>query len=351
MSPIFLLLLIFKAPETLCNRGKESETNHHTSGNFSEEEIEFNEIYANTTADIQPLQNGPTYKCGIVDIDTSGFRSFTTLKPNRLWANAKINWNFVTIGDQNSFYKDVNIGLSKADVDTVKAAMKQIEDETCFKFEQVKNPTKGQPWLLIHRIGKHREHTCQLSYVQQNLVGKDIAGLGDIFSNFMDDTKETVCFNGAFAGYGSDIPQSLVISQTELNAQNQDAVGLIVHELLHNLGLGHTQKRQDAKDNIDINWKNIDETRHDQYKACIEEDDPACKNYKNYNTYRTPYDCSSIMHYGYTDFLSKEAQEAQGQKTMVAKDPRTCKLSPYGKNKLSKTDVDIINKMYCKGTR
>ena len=77
------------------------------------------------------------------------------MKPNQFWANAKIKWNFVTVGDQfekYSFYKDANIGLSMADVDTVFNAMKQIEDETCFKFEHVKKPTKGQPWLLIHRI-------------------------------------------------------------------------------------------------------------------------------------------------------------------------------------------------------
>jgi len=332
--PSLLLLLLFKAPKT--------------SGTFSEEEIEFQEIYANTTADIKPLYKGTAHKCGIVDIDTSGLRSFTNMKPNQFWASAKIKWNFVTVGDQfekYSFYKDAKIGLSKADVDTVLNAMKQIEDETCFKFKHVIKPTKGQPWLLIHRIAKHEDLTCQLSYVQKNLVGKNIAGLGDIFSKMKHKVEEDVCFSGgAFAYYGSDSPQSLVISQTKLNAQNQVDVGLLVHELLHNLGLGHTQKRQDAKEHIFINWENIDEANHGEYKPCTEEEDPACK---YYNTYRTPYDCSSIMNYGYTTFL-KTSKE--GQKTMVAKDPSTCELSPNGPSKLSKTDVDLINKMYCKGT-
>ena len=164
----------------------------------------------------------------------------------------------------------------------------------------------------------------------------------------MDYEKEDVCFSGAFAFYGSASPQFLVISETKLDSTNQADVGLIVHELLHNLGLGHTQKRQDAKDHIVINWKNIDEISHRQYKTCTKKDDPACK---YYNTNRTPYDCKSIMHYGDMTFITDEA-EKQGLKTMVAKDPSTCEISSYGHNQLSETDIDlyrcIANKQSCR---
>ena len=314
------------------------------AGNFSEEEVEFKEIYANATADIEPLYN---HGCGIdnVEMEMRRLRSYTNMQANQFWANAKINWNFVTTGDEYekfSVYKDVNLGLTKADVDTVVAAMKQIEARTCFKFERVK-PTKGQPWLLILRDSKHSDLSCQLSYVQQNLVGKDIAGLGDIF--WLMKYAGTDCFPGAYAWYGSASPQTFVISKTRLSNTNQNDIGLVVHELLHNLGLGHTQKRQDAKDHIDIKWENIERNSYSQYEPCIEAKDPSCK---YYNAYGTPYDCNSIMHYADVYFLTQAAR-SQGLKTMVAKSPATCDITT-GKSQLSGNDIDLINKMYCKDT-
>jgi len=319
------------------------------SGTFFGEDLK--EIYANTIADNQPShKNARHYKCGINDIDTNGndFNcGFTTMNSNQFWANATISWSFVSIGSDYkkcSFYEDANIGLSKADVVTVKSAMKQIEEKTCFKFEHVKKPTKGQPWLLIHRIGKNQEDLpCQLSYVQQNLLGKDIAGLGDIFDHLKDATDEDVCFpNGAFAYYGSASPQKLVISQIKLDPTDQEHVGLMVHEILHNLGIGHTNKRQDAKDHIEIKEENINKHALNNYKACSE-NDAACR---AYNTYGTPYDCSSIMHYGDQSFITEEAK-SRNEKTMVAKDPSTCKLPSFSPSQLSETDVFLINKMYC----
>ena len=317
-------------------------TTVQVAGNFSEEDEEFKEIYANATADIEPLYN---HGCGIdnVEVEMRRLRSYTNMKENMFWANAKINWNFVTTGDEYekfSVYKDVNLGLTKADVDPVLAAMKQIEARTCFKFERVK-PTKGQPWLLILRDSRHSDLTCQKSYVQQNLVGKDIAGLGDIF--WLMKYAGSDCFPGAYAWYGSASPQAFVISQTRLSNTNQGDIGLVVHELLHNLGLGHTQKRQDAKDYIDIKWENIQKNSYSQYEPCIEAKDPACK---YYNAYGTPYDCNSIMHYADVYFLTPEAR-SRGLKTMVAKNPSTCSIST-GKSQLTSTDVDLINKMYCK---
>ena len=42
--------------------------------------------------------------------------------------------------------------------------------------------------------------------------------------------------------YGSASPQNFVVSQTQLSPDQQNDIGLVVHELLHNLGLGHTQE-------------------------------------------------------------------------------------------------------------
>jgi len=351
---LFLTFFLIFTPQVIFSlsdrfpAGEECEIMLSTPGTFFGEDLK--EIYANTIADNQPShKNARHYKCGINDIDTNGNdfnRGFTKMNSNQFWANATISWSFVSIGDEYkkcSFYKDANIGLSKADVVTVKSAIKQIEEKTCFKFEHVKKPTKGQPWLLIHRIGKYQDLSCQLSYVQQNLLGKDIAGLGDIFDHLKDATDDQVCFpNGAFADYGSASPQKLVISQIKLDPSDQEHVGLMVHEILHNLGIGHTNKRRDAKDYIEIKEENIIKQALNNYKACTE-GDAACK---AYNTYGTPYDCSSIMHYGDQSFITDEAK-SRNEKTMVAKDPSTCKISSFSPSQLSETDVLLINKMYC----
>ena len=79
-----------------------------------------------------------------------------------------------------------------------------------------------------------------------------------------------------------------------LNPNYQGHVGLMVHELLHVLGLGHTHKRQDAKDHIDIQWANIEQSAYRQYEPCVEAKDARCSRYTHYGT---EYDCNSIMHY------------------------------------------------------
>merc|ERR1712126_633115 len=276
------------------------------------------EISADTRTDNQP------YICGNVDETDTEYGedySYTTLieNENRFWKkNEAISWSFVSIGNE-SFLQDANIDLSKVDVQTVRAALKHIEEKTCIRFKHLKSPPKDKPRILIHRMGKHDDNSCQLSYAKQKFVGKDIAGLGDIFDHLTDKTNGEVCFRGAQASIGSASPAFLLISQMNPNPSRPNHVGLLVHELLHNLGLGHTQKRQDANDHIEIKEENIQKLKFHNYKACTVENDRNCK---SYNTYGTPYDCSSIMHYGDTLFLTEEAR-ARNAKTMVARNPST----------------------------
>merc|ERR1719427_1085350 len=218
--------------------------------------------------------------------------------------------------------------------------MKQIEDKTCIKFNKVK-PVKDQPWLFVSRDARANDKACQRAYVKSTYVGKDVAGLGDIYKRFGWVTTGA-CFGGAYAWYGSDSPQNFGISKTTLTDDNQGDIGLVVHELLHNLGVGHTQKRQDASRHIYIDWGNIQTGSHGQYKPCIESEDRTCS---RYNDYGTPYDCMSIMHYRDTFFLTREAGN-RGAKTMTAKRP-SCDLKSHA-NRLSQAEIDILTKMYCK---
>ena len=75
-----------------------------------------------------------------------------------------------------------------------------------------------------------------------------------------------------------------------LNKQGCLYYGVVQHEFLHALGFQHEQTRSDRDYYVKINWENID-------------------SYMAYNFYKqdtnnldTPYDYSSVMHYGRTAF-------------------------------------------------
>merc|ERR1711892_858448 len=303
-------------------------------------EVEFKELYKNASSEIKPEYR---HHCGIDPIEDNMRRmdtSYTSMSAEEIWANGVIPWSFVSTGDdfaKFAVHTDENVGLTKDDVETVMAAMKQIEDKTCIMFNRVK-PVKGQPWLFIFRDNKISDMSCQIPYIKSDLVGKDTKGLGDIYS-MMQWAPDDFCFSGAYAGYGSRSPQNLVISKAILKKDDQRSIGLIVHELLHNLGIGHTQKRQDASENIEINWGNIEPSSQRQYEACIEAN--GCT---RYNHYDTEYDCMSIMHYRDYFPLTSEARSARN-KTMVAK-KEGCNLSS-SVNTLTPTDIEILKKMYC----
>ena len=51
------------------------------------------------------------------------------------------------------------------------------------------------------------------------------------------------CFGGAYAStLGAGSPVFMVASQIDVD-DTESTVGLFVHEFLHNLGVGHSQKR------------------------------------------------------------------------------------------------------------
>jgi len=276
---------------------------------------------------------------------TGKHRSFTNMKADQFWKGGVIPWAYVSTANNiyinDAVHVDDNVGLDKNDVETIKKAMETIEDKTCIKFKLVK-PVLGQDWLFIYReANASYPHACQIAYAKANLVGKDIKGLGDIYGGF-DGLNDTDCFPGAFAGYGSAGPQILGISKTSLFNIFEGDVGLIIHELLHVIGIGHTQKRQDASANIKINWGNIaGDDGKEQYEPCIVAKDSRCS---QYNTYGTEYDCMSIMHYRDTSAIT-DAAWAAGNKTMVAT-YGGCDLSSPN-NHLRPADTLIINRMYC----
>jgi hypothetical protein len=61
--------------------------------------------------------------------------------------------------------------------------------------------------------------------------------------------------------------------------------GLVLHELFHVLGIGHTHRRSDRDEYITVNYSNLEDGWFEQYEKC-----PRCK-------FHGPYECNSVMHY------------------------------------------------------
>ncbi|XP_063745671.1 hatching enzyme 1.2-like isoform X2 [Eleginops maclovinus] len=103
--------------------------------------------------------------------------------------------------------------------------------------------------------------------------------------------------------------------------------GTVQHELLHALGFHHEHTRSDRDRYVRINWKNIPSASVNNF------------NKMNTNNLNTPYDYSSVMHYGRTFFAS-----AFGADTIT---PIPDSSVPIGqRNGMSYIDIVRINKLY-----
>ncbi|XP_074471219.1 low choriolytic enzyme-like isoform X2 [Sebastes fasciatus] len=102
--------------------------------------------------------------------------------------------------------------------------------------------------------------------------------------------------------------------------------GIIQHELLHALGFYHEHTRSDRDQYVKINWDNV-------YKFSV-------YNFRKQDTnnLNTPYDYSSIMHYGRNAFGKRRSE------TII---PIPDSSVPIGqRDELSKIDILRINRLY-----
>ncbi|XP_018551653.1 LOW QUALITY PROTEIN: low choriolytic enzyme-like [Lates calcarifer] len=102
--------------------------------------------------------------------------------------------------------------------------------------------------------------------------------------------------------------------------------GIIQHELLHALGFYHEHTRSDRDQYVKINWENI----HEYFAYNFDK--------KDTDNLNTPYDYSSVMHYGKTAF------GINGLETIT---PIPDPSAPIGqRNGLSDIDILRINRLY-----
>jgi len=108
--------------------------------------------------------------------------------------------------------------------------------------------------------------------------------------------------------------------------------GGVLHELMHVLGIMHTQKRCDRDQHIYYHPQCVQSGRHSQYqKDC------------NLNNHGVPYTCNSVMHYGSQTFGNGKCP------TMTPKSA-ACKrvgISAQGSNHPNKEDWLILRRAHC----
>merc|ERR1712128_280378 len=131
---------------------------------------------------------------------------------------------------------------------------------------------------------------------------------------------------------------------------------IVVHELLHVVGVKHEQCRADRDDYIDINWSNIQDGGPSQYykdnwvggavptNICKETLDYAnCRSTYFTTACDLPYDYTSVMHYSARSFAIDSNQDV-----MTAKDGSVTAL---GNTELSELDKQKLQCLYqCDGT-
>nr|BAI68375.1 hatching enzyme [Stomias nebulosus] len=103
--------------------------------------------------------------------------------------------------------------------------------------------------------------------------------------------------------------------------------GVIQHEFLHALGFQHEQTRSDRDQHVRINWEYIKSNMAYNFYQ------------RNTNNLGTPYDYSSIMHYGRTAFSTR-----YGKETITPIPNPNVKIGQ--RRGLSRIDVLRINRLY-----
>ena len=133
--------------------------------------------------------------CGGILEDISEERGYMNQK-SPLWPNSEVTYSFVSDGsdlttNEAAFYIDEKIGFNAEEIKVIVKSMKEIEADTCIKFQHVV-PTLGKPWILIMRDGRKVPNECYVEYITENLVSKTIGDLGQPFSKY----GREFCFRG-----------------------------------------------------------------------------------------------------------------------------------------------------------
>ena len=196
----------------------------------------FDIFFQNVVSDSRPIS---PVDCGGYQIEEDLVRGIHSY--DKLWERGLVEYSFVSDGsdavlDSKAVYIDQNIGLSRRQMEVMIKAMKAIMEVTCIRFQEV-IPEPNKKWLMFMKEGTSR--ICHRNYIKTSLQHVEVHNLGQIFNRNWGSTR---CVRGAWATLGAWEPSLVVVGAKDIGPNKWD-VGLIIHQLLHTLGVGHTQNR------------------------------------------------------------------------------------------------------------
>ncbi|VDP58410.1 unnamed protein product [Heligmosomoides polygyrus] len=129
----------------------------------------------------------------------------------------------------------------------------------------------------------------------------------------LENNSEATC--SAFVGHSPGSNPVMLENNNEATCLRHD---LVIHELLHVIGLWHEHQRIDRDKYIQVIYSNIAPDDWSQF-AFVGKDFGA-------TTYDLPYDYTSVMHYGKTDVIgtAKEPSANDYRKVCLAYGCQTC---------------------------
>ncbi|XP_073968465.1 tolloid-like protein 1 [Rhodnius prolixus] len=144
---------------------------------------------------------------------------------------------------------------------------------------------------------------------------------GYMFIGFGDSYEATL-------GYVVDEPTTLTLTEAALN----DKMGIVMHEILHALGIMHEHNRPDRDNYVTICWDNIEHHEKHNFLKAIPED---------YEVFDVPYNYYSVMHYSSHSFSKDERKP-----TIIFKDKGVAKEFVGQRCFITMEDLALLKKKY-----
>ncbi|XP_057316011.1 hatching enzyme 1.2-like isoform X2 [Hydractinia symbiolongicarpus] len=224
-----------------------------------------------------------------------------------------------------------------------------LENTAYFEGDIILTPYERENIYKSNRFAstKSRWPTNVIPFDIHPSFGNDAAALANLTMAINDYHKYTclqfkrrtdeVTYILFYQGQGCGAPLGYHTGQNRISLQGPGCFqkGVIIHEVMHNLGFYHEQSRPDRDKYIRILWNNINPNMKDNFLK---------RTYDDVDSLGSPYDYLSIMHY------PKDGFAKRGTNTIETLDRRF--MDKIGQRKgFSKLDIQQVNKMYkCGGT-
>jgi hypothetical protein len=248
-----------------------------------------------------------------------------------------VRWTAVASGEDGLFEGDMK--LTKDQLDALKSA--SLETHGDLGRVHASKPSRKHRNSLIGNNNLWPSNTVKFE-LASGLSGDDKTKVRTTLQGLQEKLNSCIRFvessNGdrVFVKNDDDGCWSAVGHQgrlQELNLAVSDGcmqTGVIEHEIIHAIGILHTQSRSDRDKSVKIIWNNIESGRQGSFKRY----DSSVVNH-----FYLPYDFESVMHY------RKDAFGINGKTTIQTLDPT--KQNVIGQlDGVSDGDIELVKRMY-----